>query len=68
MYIFIARQMKMLRNCVKISSGSYVRGVKNAVKQNYTKTILLPQTNFPARLNGKKRVDMDSYLIEVSLL
>ncbi|EZA61699.1 hypothetical protein DMN91_004103 [Ooceraea biroi] len=40
------------------------RGIKTAAKQNYTKTVLLPQTNFPARHSGKKRVEMDKYLIE----
>jgi len=42
------------------------RGIKTATKQSYTKTVLLPQTNFPARHGGRKRVEMDNYLIEVS--
>ncbi|EFN83779.1 isoleucine--tRNA ligase, mitochondrial [Harpegnathos saltator] len=54
----------ILRNYAKVASGLYARGVQNAAKQIYTKTVLLPQTNFPARLGGKKRTEMDSYLIE----
>ncbi|KAL0121316.1 hypothetical protein PUN28_006682 [Cardiocondyla obscurior] len=42
----------------------WLRGMKSAAKQSYTKTVLLPQTNFPARLGGAKRVEMDSYLTE----
>lgn len=57
-----------LRNYAKVGIGLYARGMKNAAKQSYTKTVLLPQTNFPARLGDKKRVEMDNYLIEVSLL
>lgn len=57
-----------LRTCAKLPYTLWLRGMKNATKQNYTKTVLLPQTNFPARLSGKKRVEMDSYLIEVALL
>lgn len=59
---------KILRNYSRIGSGSHIRGIKNAVQQNYTKTVLLPQTDFPARYKGKKRVEMDSYLIEVGSL
>lgn len=57
-----------LRTCAKLCCTLWLRGMKSATKQNYTKTVLLPQTNFPARLGGKKRVEMDSYLIEVGLL
>lgn len=70
MYIFTAkvRQVKTtLQSYAKIRGYLYARGVKNDAKQSYTKTVLLPQTNFPARFSGKKRVEMDSYLIEVCL-
>ncbi|OXU30324.1 hypothetical protein TSAR_014921 [Trichomalopsis sarcophagae] len=32
------------------------------VEKRYTDTILLPKTNFQARITGKKRVEMDKYL------
>lgn len=48
-------------NCV-----SRKRGVKNEIqKKRYTDTILLPRTDFPARLAGQKRVDMDNYIYQV---
>lgn len=52
----------------KLCYTLWLRGMKSDTKQSYTKTVLLPQTNFPARLSGKKRVEMDSYLREVGLL
>lgn len=71
MYILITKMIQVrttLRNYTKLGVGLYARGIKNAAKTSYTKTVLLPQTNFPARLGGKKRVEMDNYLIEVGLL
>lgn len=47
----------------KLSTRLYTKAVKTESK--YTKTVLLPQTKFPLRLNGIKRVEMDNYLIEV---
>lgn len=35
-------------------------------QSKYTNTILLPQTKFPAQLNGKARIDTDKHLTEVS--
>lgn len=57
-----------LRTYAEFCRAMWLRGMKSAVKQSYTKTVLLPQTNFPARLGGKKRVEMDSYLTEVDLI
>ncbi|KAL2741085.1 hypothetical protein V1478_001226 [Vespula squamosa] len=37
---------------------------ENKVNKKYTETIILPQTDFQLRLNGKKRIDMDKYLLE----
>lgn len=34
-------------------------------EKRYTDTILLPKTNFQARINGKKRIEMDKYLQDV---
>lgn len=34
-------------------------------EKRYSDTVLLPKTNFPARINGKKRVEMDQYLQDV---
>ncbi|XP_029173959.1 LOW QUALITY PROTEIN: isoleucine--tRNA ligase, mitochondrial [Nylanderia fulva] len=52
-----------LQTYAKLCYTLWLRGIKSDTK-SYTKTVLLPQTNFPARLGGKKRVEMDSYLIE----
>lgn len=41
---------------------------KNKVNKKYTETIILPQTDFQVRLNGKKRIDMDKYLLEVNIV
>lgn len=41
---------------------------KDKVNKKYTETIILPQTDFQLRLNGKKRVDMDKYLLEVNIV
>jgi len=57
-----------LRTYAEFCHAIWLRGMKSVAKQSYTKTVLLPQTNFPARLGGKKRVEMDSYLIEVDSL
>jgi len=57
-----------LRTYAEFCHAMWLRGMKSAAKQSYTKTVLLPQTNFPARLSGRKRVEMDSYLIEVDPL
>ncbi|XP_011689136.1 PREDICTED: isoleucine--tRNA ligase, mitochondrial [Wasmannia auropunctata] len=54
----------MLRTYAEFCRAMCLRGMKSAAKQSYTKTVLLPQTNFPARIGGRKRVEMDSYLIE----
>ncbi|XP_071637863.1 isoleucine--tRNA ligase, mitochondrial [Temnothorax longispinosus] len=53
-----------LRTYAEFCRAMWLRGMKSAAKQSYTKTVLLPQTNFPARLSGSKRVEMDSYLLE----
>ncbi|KAG5325590.1 SYIM protein, partial [Pseudoatta argentina] len=53
-----------LRIYAEFCHAIWLRGMKSAAKQSYTKTVRLPQTNFPARLGDKKRVEMDSYLIE----
>ncbi|XP_008551084.1 isoleucine--tRNA ligase, mitochondrial [Microplitis demolitor] len=37
---------------------------EKAVENKYSNTVLLPQTKFPSRLNGAKRIEMDNYLIE----
>lgn len=55
-----------LRTYTEFYRAMWLRSMKSAAKQSYTKTVLLPQTNFPARLGGGKRVEMDSYLIEVN--
>lgn len=34
-------------------------------EKRYTDTVLLPKTNFQARINGKKRIEMDKYLQDV---
>lgn len=54
-----------LRTYAEFCRAMWLRGMTSAAKQSYTKTVLLPQTNFPARLGGRKRVEMDSYLLEV---
>ncbi|KAL6259758.1 hypothetical protein P5V15_009672 [Pogonomyrmex californicus] len=71
MSVFSARMRRLfktsgltLRTYAEFCRVLWLRGMKSAAKQSYTKTVLLPQTNFPARLAGKKRVEMDSYLIE----
>lgn len=46
----------------------YVQTSENVNAKKYTASILLPQTKFPNRLNGRKRVEMDNYLLEVSAL
>ncbi|XP_012524598.2 isoleucine--tRNA ligase, mitochondrial [Monomorium pharaonis] len=53
-----------VRTYAEFCRAMWLRGIKSAAKQSYTKTVLLPQTNFPARLGGSKRAEMDSYLIE----
>lgn len=45
----------------------YVQTSENVNAKKYTASILLPQTKFPNRLNGKKRIDMDNYLLEVNI-
>ncbi|XP_046743314.1 isoleucine--tRNA ligase, mitochondrial [Diprion similis] len=42
----------------------YVQTSENVNAKKYTASILLPQTKFPSRINGKKRVEMDKYLLE----
>ena len=34
-------------------------------EKRYTDTVLLPKTNFQAKINGKKRVEMDQYIQDV---
>ncbi|XP_012218366.2 isoleucine--tRNA ligase, mitochondrial [Linepithema humile] len=69
MSVFIKkiRQIKTeftLRTFTEFCYTLWFRGMKNDAKQSYSKTVLLPQTNFPTRFSGKKRVEMDNYLIE----
>ncbi|KAM0724506.1 Isoleucine--tRNA ligase, mitochondrial [Formica fusca] len=68
MSIFNAKMVQLFKSTfqtyAKLCYTLWLRGIKSDTKQSYTKTVLLPQTNFPARLSGKKRVEMDSYLIE----
>lgn len=73
MSVFITKIRKIkteftLRTSAEFCCALWFRGIKNDAKQSYSKTVLLPQTNFPTRLSGKERVEMDAYLIEVSLL
>lgn len=56
-----------LSTYAKFYYAMWFRSMSSAAKPSYTKTVLLPQTEFPARHSGKKRVEMDSYLIEVGL-
>ncbi|XP_011881954.1 PREDICTED: isoleucine--tRNA ligase, mitochondrial [Vollenhovia emeryi] len=53
-----------LRTRAEFCRAMWLRGAKSVARQSYTKTVLLPQTNFPARLGGAKRLEMDSYLLE----
>ncbi|XP_046813079.1 isoleucine--tRNA ligase, mitochondrial isoform X2 [Vespa crabro] len=50
------------------SYKSHIRNLQDAAKdkvnKKYTETVILPQTDFQLRLNGKKRIDMDKYLLE----
>ncbi|KAL6442003.1 hypothetical protein ACFW04_002386 [Cataglyphis niger] len=68
MSIFNAKMGQLFKSTfqtyAKLCYTLWLRGMKSDTKQSYTKTVLLPQTNFPARLSGKKRVEMDSYLRE----
>lgn len=73
MSVFIGkiRQIKTestLRTYAELCCALWFRCMKNDAKQSYSKTVLLPKTNFPTRLSSKERVEMDDYLIEVSLL
>ena len=41
---------------------------KNVKTRQYTDTILLPQTNFPSKLTGQKKIEMSEYLAEVNIV
>lgn len=45
----------------------YYSGTQENVKtKQYTDTVLLPKTEFPAKITGKSRIAVDEYLTEVS--
>lgn len=54
----------IFKRYINLTSRLYAKP-KKAVENKYSSTVLLPQTKFPSRLNGEKRIDMDNYLIEV---
>ncbi|KAK2577144.1 hypothetical protein KPH14_003304 [Odynerus spinipes] len=58
--LFRLKYTKLYSNHVKDSQDV----IKDENKNKYTGTVILPQTKFTLRLNGKKRVDKDKYLLE----
>ena len=66
MYIFM--RLKLNRSCTLSNTGLAAAfhtsvWVKGASKK-YSATIFLPKTSFPARLEGKKRVERDKEIAE----
>ncbi|CAD6241934.1 GSCOCG00009383001-RA-CDS [Cotesia congregata] len=53
----------IFKRYINLTSRLYAKP-KKAIENKYSSTVLLPQTKFPSRLNGEKRIDMDNYLIE----
>lgn len=55
--------LKHAKTLFRLSSGTQ----QNVQTTHFTDTVLLPQTKFPAKLVGEKRIEMDEYLAEVSM-
>lgn len=69
----IKLRLKYFNKNIPILTKSWMRYYASsepsaAVEKKYTSTVLLPQTKFPNRLNGAKRVEMDNYLNDVFIL
>lgn len=52
--------LKHAKTLFRLSSGTQ----QNVQTTHFTDTVLLPQTKFPAKLVGEKRIEMDEYLAE----
>jgi hypothetical protein len=59
-YTWLSRTLLCIQTRVVYSSQCEQPAVKR-----YTETILLPKTNFQAKITGKKRIDKDQYLQDV---
>lgn len=60
---FRSRKISFLKHTkalIRFSSGTK----QNVQTKQFTDTILLPQTKFPAKLTDEKRIEMDEYLAE----
>ncbi|KAJ8664842.1 hypothetical protein QAD02_006504 [Eretmocerus hayati] len=58
------RAKTLLSKQTQVLFRIYSSQQEKPAEKRYTDTVLLPKTNFQARINGKKRVEMDQYLLD----
>ncbi|XP_033214926.1 isoleucine--tRNA ligase, mitochondrial [Belonocnema kinseyi] len=58
------RRKNLLLNRAKIFFRFYSGTQENVKPKQYTNTVLLPKTEFPAKVTGKSRIEVDKYLTE----
>ncbi|XP_014215047.1 isoleucine--tRNA ligase, mitochondrial [Copidosoma floridanum] len=59
---FLWRVKSLLSTQARILYRCHSTQQEKLAEKRYTDTVLLPKTNFPAKITGKKRVEMDMYL------